>query len=121
MVFEQLYAWGRAYRDGNLVCTRVHVTIGRDDHRIGLAQHERRYVVARFSERLDAKLQAELRELARRRGQAARRVSERMEPIQIVVDDPRHGRVRIVGRIQPPQVRCGDLREIEFGLREPAQ
>jgi hypothetical protein len=42
-----------------------------------------------------------------------------MEPIQIVVDDPRRGRVRIVGRIQPPQVRVSDLREIEFGLREP--
>jgi hypothetical protein len=118
MVFEQLYAWGRAYRDGTLVCTRVHVTIGRDDRRVGLAQHERRYVLARFSERLDAKLHDELRELARRRGQAARRLADRMEPIQIVVDDPRRGRVRIVGRIEPPQARCGDLREIEFGLRE---
>ena len=121
MVFEQLYAWGRAYRDGSLVCTRVHVTIGRDDRRVGLAPHERRYVLARFSERMDAKLQAELRELARRRGQAARRAAERMEPIQIVVDDPHHGRVRIVGRVEPPQVRCDDLREIEFGLRELAQ
>jgi len=41
-----------------------------------------------------------------------------MEPIQIVVDDPRRERARIVGRIEPPQVRCGDLREIECGLRE---
>ena len=42
MVFEQRYAWGRAYRDGRLVCWRVHVTIGRDDARLGLAPHERR-------------------------------------------------------------------------------
>jgi hypothetical protein len=119
VVFEQLYAWGRAYRDGTLVCARVHVRIGRDDHRLGLTHDERRYVLARFSERLDATLDRELRELARRRGQAARRLAERMEPIQIVVDDPRRGRVRISGRIEPPQVRWGDLREIEFGLREP--
>jgi hypothetical protein len=26
--------------------------------------------------------------------------------------------VRIVGRLQPPQVRHGQLRDIEFGLRE---
>lgn len=80
-------------------------------------------MLARFSERLDVTLLRDLRglrELARRRGQAARRAAERMEPIQIVVDDPRHGRVRISGRIEPPQVHWGDLREIEFGLREPA-
>jgi hypothetical protein len=119
VVFEQLYSWGRAYRDGALVCGRVHVTIGRDDDRLGLTHRERRYVLARFSERLDSTLHRELRELAERRGHAARRVAERMEPIQIVVDDPRRGRVRITGRIEPPQMRCGDLREIEFGLREP--
>jgi hypothetical protein len=51
MVLTQRYAWGRAYRDGSLVCGRVHITIGRDD-RLGLAPHERRYVAARFLDRL---------------------------------------------------------------------
>jgi hypothetical protein len=61
---------GRAYRDGRLVCWRVHVTIGRDDARLGLAPHERRHITARFRDRLDSALRAELRELARCRGAA---------------------------------------------------
>jgi hypothetical protein len=115
---EQRYAWGRAYRNGRLVCWRVHVTIGRDDARLGLAPRERRYVTARFRERLDRDLHAELVQLVRRRGTAARRVAEKLEPIVIVVDDPRHGRSRVVGRLQPPQMRGPDLGDIEFTVRE---
>jgi hypothetical protein len=117
MVFEPRYAWGRAYRDGSLVCGRVHVTFARDD-RLGLAPRERRHVFARFQDRLHPTLHSELVELARRRGAAAHRAAERIEPIVIVIDDPRHGRDRIVGRLVPPQMRRGDLREVEFGLRE---
>lgn len=120
VVFEQRYAWGRAYRDGRLVCARVHVTIGRDDVRLGLAPHERRYVTARFRERLDRDLHAELLQLVRCRGAAARRVADRMEPVVIVVDDPRHGRQRMIGRLEPPHVRGGDLWDIEFAVREQA-
>ncbi len=119
MLSEQQYAWGRAYRGEQLVCARVHITIGRDE-RLGLARHERRYVVARFQERLDAGLYGELRELVRRRGAAARRVAETLAPIELVVDDPRRGRQRVVGRLQPPQLRRGELREIEFAVRELA-
>lgn len=118
MAFEQRYGWGRAYRDGRLVCWRVHVTIGRDDDRLGLAPRERRYVTARFRERLDRDLHAEFLQLVRRRGAAARRIAEALEPIVIVVDDPRHGRARVVGRLQPPQVRGRDLGDIEFAVRE---
>jgi hypothetical protein len=121
MVFEQRYSWGRAYRGATIVCARVHVTIGRDG-RLGLAQHERRYVVARFLERLHPTLRGELTELtelSRSRGAAARRAAERMEPIEVVFDDKRLGRQRITGWVEPPQIRCGELREIEFGLREP--
>jgi hypothetical protein len=75
VVFEQSHAWGRAYRDGKLVCGRVRVTVARDG-RLGLAPHERRYVTARFRERLDGGLHAELLALVRRRGAAARRVAE---------------------------------------------
>ncbi len=124
MVSEQRCAWGRAYRDGRLVCWRVHVTIGREDDRLGLglglglAPRERRYVKARFRDRLDRDLQAELVQLARRRGAPAKRVADRMEPVVIVVDDPRHGRTRLTGHVQPPQVRGGDLYDIEFAVRE---
>lgn len=118
-VFERRYAWGQAYREGSLICGRVHVTFGRDD-RLGLAPRERRNVVARFEDRLHPTLRSELTELARRRGAAARRAAERIEPIVILVGDPQHGRERIVGRLVPPQVRRGDLSDVEFGLRELA-
>jgi hypothetical protein len=111
---------GCAYRDEQLVCGCVQLTIGRDDDRLGLARHERRYVVARFCDRVDPVLRAELRQLAHRRGTAARRVAETLQPIEIVVDDASGGRQRLVARLEPPQVRGRDLREIEFGLREVA-
>jgi len=122
MVTEQRRAVGRAYREGSLVCTRVQVTFGRDD-RLGLAPHERRrYVAARFVDRLHPDLRDELAEIARRRGAAARRAADRIEPIVVVIDDPCLGRERIVARIEPPPVRrCfGCLSDIEFGLREPS-
>jgi hypothetical protein len=119
-LFEKRCAWGRAYRDGSLVCTRVHITFRRDE-RLGLAPHERRYVAARFLDRLHPDLRADLAELARRRGAAARRAAERIEPIVVVIDDPLHERERIIGRLEPPQVRHSHLGGVEFGLREPAQ
>jgi hypothetical protein len=99
----------------------VQVTFGRDD-RLGLAPHERRrYFAARFVDRLHPDLRAELAEVARRRGAAARRAADRIEPIVVVIDDPCLGRERIVARIEPPQVRrCfGCLSDVEFGLRAP--
>jgi hypothetical protein len=119
MVFKHRHAWERAYRDGSLVCGRVHVTFRHDD-RLGLTPHERRHVVARFQDRVHPTLRSELAELARRRGAAARRAAERMQPIVLVIDDPRHGRDRIVGRLEPPQACRGDLRDVEFELREPS-
>jgi hypothetical protein len=106
--------WGRAYRDDEIACARVHVTIARDE-RLGLAG--RRYVLARFVERIDAQLYTELSELVGRRGAASCRAAERMEPITVVVDDA-DGRQQIVGAVQPPQSRRGELREIQFPLRE---
>ncbi|MGH2942516.1 MAG: hypothetical protein ACRDLN_07065 [Solirubrobacteraceae bacterium] len=95
----------------------MHVTFRRDD-RLGLAPRERRTVVARFEDRLHPTLRSELSELARRRGAAARRAAERIEPIVLMVGDPRHSRERIVGRLAPPQIRRGDLSQIAFDLRE---
>jgi len=116
---EGRYRWARAYRDGELVCGRVELTITAD-FRLGLAPHERRYFSARFFERLHPALRTELTELVRRRGAPARRAAERMPPVEIVFDDPRRGRQRIVGRVQPPQARRGELYEIDFDLRAPA-
>jgi hypothetical protein len=119
VVFEQRYGWARAYRDGRLVAGRVRLTV---DHevRVGLAPRERRRRLLRaaFAERVDPTLRDELAAVARRRGAAARRAADRMDPIEIVVDDRLLGRQRIVGRIEPPQVRGGELGEIEFALRE---
>jgi hypothetical protein len=116
MVFEQRYTWGRAYRDREVVCARVHVTIVRDD-RLGLTPRERRrYVGARFVEGLQPELRDELAMLARRRGAAARRAAERMDPIEVVFDNKQQ---RLLASVRPPQLpRGSDLDSIEFGLRE---
>jgi hypothetical protein len=115
---EGRYRWARAYRDGELVCGRVDLTITAD-FRLGLAPHERRYFTARFLERLDPALHSELTELVRHRGASARRAAERMQPVEIVFDDPRRGRHRIAGAVQPPQRRRGELYEIEFDVHVP--
>ena len=114
---EQCYAWGRAYREGSLVCGRVQVRIGRDQ-RAGREPRKRRYVAARFVDLLHPDLRAELTELAHGGGIAAWQAAERIQPIVVVIDDPRLGRERIVARIEPPQVPRGYLRDVEFGLRE---
>jgi hypothetical protein len=119
VVFEQRYGWARAYRDGRLVAARVRLTVDHDV-RVGLTPRERRRrsLRASFAERVDPALRAELVAVARRHGAAARRAADRMEPIEVVIEDPHRGRERIVGRVQPPQGRRGDLDEIEFGLQE---
>jgi hypothetical protein len=107
---------GRAYRAGRLICACVQVTI-RDDERLGLTRDERRLVGLRFYEPLDDGLRSELREMVRRRGSAARRAAERIDPIEVIVDDPQGERRRIVGAVEPPRVHHGQLRDIEFALR----
>ena len=109
--------WARAYRGGRLVCARVRVTIG-DDDRLGLTRRERRCVSARFLERLDRALWIELMALLRRRGAAGHRLAEHLDPIELVVDQPDGDPRRIVGLLQPPQLRHGQLRDVEFGVRE---
>jgi hypothetical protein len=108
---------GRAYWSGRLVCGCVRVTIRLDD-RLGLTQQERRHVGVRFHEPLDDDVRAELGRLVRQRSSAARRAAERIDPIEVVVHDPHGTHTRIVGWLEPPQVRNGQLRDIEFGLRE---
>jgi hypothetical protein len=60
----------RAYRDGELLCARVELVV-RLDTRLGLAPHERRYLSARFMDRLHPVLRTDLIRLVRRRGAAA--------------------------------------------------
>ena len=107
---------GRAYRSGRLICGWVQVTIS-DDGRIGLTQQERRLVRVCFHEPLDDALRSELTQLVRRRGLAARRAAERIDPIEVVVDDAHGERQRILGQVEPSQVHHGPLRDIEFALR----
>jgi hypothetical protein len=104
---------GRAYRAGRLICARVHVTISRDE-RLGLTQRERRPIRARFHEPLDDELRSELTQLVRRRGAAAWRVAADLDAIELLVDDPGGEPQSIIGHLEPPQVRHGQLRDIEF-------
>jgi len=113
------FRWARAYRGAQLVCGRVEVRIGRDGDRFGLAARERRYVVARFLEHLDPALRGELTALVCRRGAAAKRIAERLAPITLVIDDDTaHGQLQLVGHLQPPHLRRGELRDVEFSIRE---
>jgi hypothetical protein len=100
----------------------VHVAIGHDD-RLGLARYERRDVRVRFQERIDGPLRSELIALVRRRGATARRVADALGTIELVLDRPDGEGQRITGRLQPPQLRHGRLRDIEFRLcqHEPAR
>jgi hypothetical protein len=111
------HRWARAYRDSELVCARVKLTV-RADPRLGLTLGERRRLTVRFLDRLDPGLRTELAELVDRRGAVARRAAERMQQVEIVTADPSLGCERIIGSVQPPQLRHGDLHDIEFGLRE---
>lgn len=111
--------WAHACRDGEVVCARVELTF-RTDPRLGLTLHERHRLAARFVEHLHPVLREELNQLVHRRGAACRRAAERIEPIELVFEDPRRGVQRIVAEIQPPQTRRSDLHDITFDLREPA-
>jgi hypothetical protein len=111
------YGWARAYRDGELVCGRVDLRVW-DSGRLGLTANERREVAVRFLERLAPGFRRELDALLRRRGDVARRIAERMDAIELVADHAEMGDLRIVGHLQPPQRRHGEMYEIEFGLRE---
>lgn len=113
------YCWAHACRDDEVLCGRVELTV-KADSRLGLAPRERRRVAMRFLEHLHPTLRRELAELVRRRGSAARRAAERLDPIELVFDDPCAGLQRITGWLEPPHLRHRDLHEIEFGFREAA-
>ena len=112
------YRWARAYRQGRLVAGRVEITVERSDDRLGLSARERRRIVARFLEQVEPELRDELAQLVRRRGAASRRIADGLAPVEVVADEGPSGERRLLCRLQPPQQRYGELREIEFGLRE---
>jgi hypothetical protein len=70
-----------------------------------------------FHEPLDDDLRSELSQLVRRCGAAARRAVERAEPIEVVIDDPHGEPRRVIGHLQRPQVRHGQLADVEFELK----
>src|SRR3954449_6175783 len=83
----QRWRAGHAYRGGRLVCGCVQVMV-RFDVRLGLTPRERRMVRVRFCEPVADDLRVELSALVRRRGTASQRAAERIEPIELVIDDP---------------------------------
>ena len=111
------YERARAFRHGELVCGRVDLRV-RDSGRVGLTAHERREIVVRFLGRIAPGFGRELEGLVRRGGGVARRAAERMQAIELVVSHLEMGDLPIVGHVQPPQRRHGEIHEIEFALRE---
>lgn len=114
---ERRHRRARAYRDGELICGRVDLTIALDA-RLGLAPRERRQLIARFVERLAPAFRRELEQLTRRRGAGARRLGDRLDSIELVFDDPQREGHRLKARIEPPQWRRWELSENEFVIRE---
>jgi hypothetical protein len=92
--------------------------IVRADTRLGLAPRERRRIAIRFVEHLHPTLRTELLGLVRHRDSAAGRAAKNMDPIEFVLDGPGEGLQRIIGWLEPPHPRHGNLHKIEFGLRE---
>jgi hypothetical protein len=118
VVIEPRFLYARAYRQGQLVCERAQVAVV-SDRRVGLAPAERRYITVRFLDGIEDRLRGELARLVGLRGMRGSRFAEMLAPIDLVVED-REGEHRIVGRVQPPVMRCGSLREIDFRVREHA-
>jgi hypothetical protein len=117
MAGDKRHAWGQAYRDGSLICDRVHVRLDRN-RPAGAAPPQRRTVITRFEGCLHPTLRAELTELALCHGTAARRVAERIKPVVLLLGDPRHERERIFGQLLPPTTHRDDLRDVEYRFRE---
>jgi hypothetical protein len=114
---ERRHRRARAYRNGELICGRVDLTISLDA-RLGLAPRERRQLIARFVDRLAPPFRHELEQLVRRRGARATRIGDRIESIELVFEDPQRNGQRLVARIEPPQWRRWELAENEFVIRE---
>jgi hypothetical protein len=113
------YLPGRAYRDGVLICSRVHVAVTRDVRTAPDSPVAPRIRVS-FAEDLDGALRDELERLVRARGTRGERLAETLAPLEVVWDEPRGAR-RLVGRLQPPRAqRYGPLEEISFPLRAGA-
>jgi hypothetical protein len=106
---------GSAYRDGQLVCARVAVTIVAE-------APSARHVLVRFDDGVDQQLRAELQRVAARRGAVATRLAELLDPVEIVGRDS-HGSLqwRLVGSVERPAARHWPPTGTEFWLRESTE
>lgn len=106
---------GSAYRDGQLVCARVVVTVVAD-------APSARHVLVRFAGGVDQQLRDELQRLTARRGAFAMRLAERLDPVEVVGRDADGGlQWRLVGRLERPAAQHWPPTDTEFWLRESAE
>jgi hypothetical protein len=106
---------GSAYRDGQLVCARVAVTVVAD-------APSARHVLVRFVDGVDQQLRGELQRLMARRDVLASRLAELLDPVEIVGRDS-HGSLqwRLVGSVERPAARCWPPTDTDFWLRESTE
>lgn len=110
------YRLGRAYRDGALICSRVHVAVVRDE-RIAPERRVPPQIRVCFDEPLDKALRGELERLVRARGARGDRLAETLAPLEVVWDEPRGPR-RVIGQLAPPRTqRSAPLEAISFPVR----
>lgn len=110
---------GRAFRDGELVCEQIVLAVV-SDGRLGLAPWERHYTTVRFLRGIELGLRNELVGVLRSRGARSKRLAERVEPIDLVVED-RGEECELRGRLEPPVVRSAWIEQVDFRLRVPAR
>jgi hypothetical protein len=118
---QRRYRQAQVYRGGKMVCGRAELLLRVDKRRVGLTRPERRYLVVRFMDSLDPRLQRELQRLRDRRGERARRFADAVDPITIKVDEGEEQvvlEVRVQAPHDPSRITTGELREVEFDVRE---
>lgn len=112
MGLDQQYRPALVHRHGRVLCTRARVKI-RAARRL---DSEDSYVQVVFADGVASELHHELAEMIGRRGAAAARYAERIEPVTIIVEAPQ-GRVELRGRIKPPSVaQTPDLHHAVFSI-----
>jgi len=106
---------GSAYRNGQLVCARVAVTVVAN-------APSARHVLVRFVDGVDQQLRGELQRLMARRGAFAARLVELLDPVEIVGRDARGSlQWRLVGHLERPAAQHRPPAETEFWLCESTE
>lgn len=89
----------RVFRGDQCVCEHAEVQVSRENRRLGLTAAERCLVRVRFVGQVEPELRDDLVGIVERRGAAAERYADRIEPIVIALAGE-----QIEVRLKPPHI-----------------